>query len=81
MVIEIDEEIKDFVCLLRKVERNVLEEFVNELKKEWEEYVDVDEKRNNEKGTELTIDSWMDIDEGNEKVDRNNESNNENEQE
>ena len=81
MVIEIDEETKDFVCLLRKVERNVLEEFVNELKKEWEEYVDVDEKRNNEKGTELTIDSWMDIDEGNEKVDRNNESNNENEQE
>ena len=81
MVIEIDEETKDFVCLLRKVERNVLEEFVNELKKEWEEYVDVDEKRNNEKGTELTIDSWMDIDEGNEKVDRNTESNNENEQE
>ena len=81
MVIEIDEETKDFVCLLRKVERNVLEEFVNELKKEWEEYVDVDEKRNNEKGTELTIDSWMDIDEENEKVDRNNESNNENEQE
>ena len=33
MVIEIDEETKDFVYLLRKVEKNVLEEFVNELKK------------------------------------------------
>ena len=81
MMIEIDGETKDFVYLLRKVKKNMLEEFMNELKKEWEEYVDVDEKRNNEKGLELTIDSWMDIDEENEKVDRNNESNNESEQE
>ena len=49
--------------------------------KEWEEYVDMDEKRNNEKGVELTINSWMDIDEKNGKVDRNNEINNESERE
>lgn len=42
--------------------------------KKKEKNVDVDEIRNNEKGIELTIDSWMDIDEENEKMERNNES-------